>query len=100
MTTIPYTPQSLFDTPDTSIVTNDFTHLSHAFNAAPGFHGTVVRDGSPMVVLGAEVVVALLPEFEHASATVHINAIAVALTTPCRFIPLSTVSDRRGQRVR
>jgi hypothetical protein len=46
-----YVPQSLFDIPETSMVTNDCTYFSQAFVAAPGFEGTVVRTGAPCITV-------------------------------------------------
>ena len=43
VTNIAYTPQSLFEIADTSTTSKVLTQLVHAFVAAPGRQGTVVR---------------------------------------------------------
>jgi hypothetical protein len=64
---IAYTPQSLFDIPETSMVTNDFTYSFHAFVAAPGLEGTVVRTGAPCATVEDVVAGVLLCELHDTS---------------------------------
>ena len=44
------------------MVTNDFTYSFHAFVAAPGFEGTVVRTGAPCITVEEVVVGVVLCE--------------------------------------
>jgi len=62
-----YVPQSLFDIPETSMVTNDCTYFSHALVAAPGFEGTVVRTGAPCTTVEEVVEGVLLCELHDTS---------------------------------
>ena len=50
------------------MVTNDFTYSFHAFVAAPGFDGTVVRTGAPCATVDEVVVGVLLCELHDASS--------------------------------
>ena len=51
------------------MVTNDFTYSFHAFVAAPGFEGTVVRTGAPCITVEEVVVGVVLCELHDASST-------------------------------
>ena len=51
------------------MVTNDFTYSFHAFVAAPGFEGTVVRTGAPCATVDEVVVGVLLCELHDASSS-------------------------------
>ena len=57
------------------MVTNDFTYSFHAFVAAPGFDGTVVRTGAPCATVDEVVVGVLLCELHdtNSSAVAMIN---------------------------
>ncbi len=57
------------------MVTNDFTYSFHAFVAAPGFEGTVVRTGEPCATVDEVVVGVLLCELQDTenSATAAMN---------------------------
>ena len=57
------------------MVTNDFTYSFHAFVAAPGFEGTVVRTGAPCATVDEVVVGVLLCELHDIdnSATTAMN---------------------------
>ena len=57
------------------MVTNDFTYSFHAFVAAPGFEGTVVRTGAPCATVDEVVVGVLLCELHdtNSSAVAMIN---------------------------
>jgi uncharacterized membrane protein len=56
-----------------------------------------VREGSPAVVLGATVVVALFAFREHDTTATLSRVTAIARLSKFRFIPLSTVNHRMGQ---
>ena len=51
------------------MVTNDFTYSFHAFVAAPGFEGTVVRTGAPGATVEDVVAGVLLCELHDASSS-------------------------------
>ena len=51
------------------MVTNDFTYSFHAFVAAPGFDGTVVRTGAPCATVDDVVAGVLLCELHDASSS-------------------------------
>ena len=51
------------------MVTNDFTYSFHAFVAAPGFEGSVVRTGAPCATVDEVVVGVLLCELHDASSS-------------------------------
>ena len=51
------------------MVTNDFTYSFHAFVAAPGFDGTVVRTGAPCATVEGVVAGVLLCELHDASSS-------------------------------
>ena len=57
------------------MVTNDFTYSFHAFVAAPGLEGTVVRTGAPCATVDEVVVDVLLCELQDTenSATAAMN---------------------------
>ena len=57
------------------MVTNDFTYSFHAFVAAPGLEGTVVRTGAPCATVDEVVVGVLLCELHDTenSATAAMN---------------------------
>jgi len=50
-------------------VTNDFTYSFHAFVAAPGLEGTVVRTGAPCAAVEDVVAGVLLCELHDASSS-------------------------------
>ena len=50
-------------------MTNDFTYSFHAFVAAPGLEGTVVRTGAPCATVEDVVAGVLLCELHDASST-------------------------------
>lgn len=78
--------------PETSTTSNVFTHLFHAFTAAPGFQGTVVRDGVPRVVDGATVVVGIDAADEHAVREAMAAQVAMIRKGERVDIPLRTVN--------
>jgi len=51
------------------MVTNDFTYSFHAFVAAPGFEGTVVRTGAPCTTVEDVVTGVLLCELHDTSSS-------------------------------
>jgi len=51
------------------MVTNDFTYSFHAFVAAPGLEGTVVRTGAPCATVEDVVTGVLLRELHDASSS-------------------------------